>query len=437
MRIIFYMYEGTGHINASVKLAKRLQARGHHVAYLTPSYKQEALAAQGLESIPVLEKIYGSGTAQPQPSEIAKLKGVARVWTLRKLAADEKISLFDAAVLQQSLKNFVAAQQPDCFIIDSMLPRIALSVHSLHIPLMLLAITLPRQKDRSVPPLMTPIIPHNSVYSKLLVSLSWRVLSLMTTFMKLLEGDTYHARQYKQLARQCGYPTGLVDTQAEFIPHVNMPELILCPQEFDFPRKSAHNIHYVEASIDTERKEIPFPWEDIDKNKPLIYCSLGTESYIARQCQEFLQSVILAAAERSQWQFVLATGDHIDPQDFHSVPANVVLLTYAPQIGILRQASLMLTHGGLGSIKECIYFGVPMIVFPLGRDQPGNAARVAYHKLGLVGNIKKSSAQELNTLLETIMQESGYRERVRRMGEIFRQIEDAGKGVELIEAAGS
>jgi hypothetical protein len=54
----------------------------------------------------------------------------------------------------------------------------------------------------------------------------------------------------------------------------------------------------------------------------------------------------------------------------------------------------MYRTGGLGkrlvsgSVRECIYFGVPQIVYPMGFDQPGAAIRVQYHGLGVVGSFR-------------------------------------------------
>ena len=92
----------------------------------------------------------------------------------------------------------------------------------------------------------------------------------------------------------------------------------------------------------------------------------------------------------------------------------------------------MINHGGLGTIKECIYFGVPMIVFPMMRDQPGNAARVAYHGLGIVGQSRVSAGQ-VNALIDTVERNPSFRARAEAMGKKFREIEDSGIGIQVIE----
>jgi UDP:flavonoid glycosyltransferase YjiC (YdhE family) len=83
--------------------------------------------------------------------------------------------------------------------------------------------------------------------------------------------------------------------------------------------------------------------------------------------------------DRSLRALVVSGGEDLGP-----APPHVGIVERAPQLEILRRASLMITHGGLGSVKECAALGVPMLVFPLKDDQPGNAARVEARGLGRV-----------------------------------------------------
>jgi UDP:flavonoid glycosyltransferase YjiC (YdhE family) len=211
------------------------------------------------------------------------------------------------------------------------------------------------------------------------------------------------------------------------------PVLILCPREFDFPTETKPEHVYAEASIDLEREEPDFPWERLRPGKRLLYCSLGSESRRYDSGGRFLQNVIEAAASRPDWQLVLSTGTHLRPGDFERVPPDAVLVSVAPQLKLLGMASLMITHGGLGTLKECIYFGVPMIVFPMSRDQPDNAARVVYHRLGLSGSVGNSTPEKLAGMIDKVESSPIYRASVSAMGEVFRECERSGGAVKVIE----
>ena len=91
---------------------------------------------------------------------------------------------------------------------------------------------------------------------------------------------------------------------------------------------------------------------------------------------------------------------------------HAVIVKKAPQLELLRKASLMLNGGGLNSIKECLYFGVPMLVFPCTNDQPGNAARVRHHRLGYVGSPDKVRTAEILEMMNKIENDPVVQERV-------------------------
>lgn len=224
---------------------------------------------------------------------------------------------------------------------------------------------------------------------------------------------------------------------------LDVPELILCPQEFDFPRaRMRDNCHYVEASIDQQRRDVAFPWERLDLHRPVIYCSLGSQSHLITGGRKVLQTVIDAISARQDWQLVLTTGAHLNPEDFGDVAPNIILVNRAPQLEVLQKTTLMITHGGFNTVKECIFYGVPMLVFPLIRDHPAVAARVVHHGLGLRGNINQISVEMIHSMIDEIARTPSFQTRCRQMGECFKQREAAADAVRLVlsqlrpEAAG-
>lgn len=258
----------------------------------------------------------------------------------------------------------------------------------------------------------------------------------------LLITDTYVA-YVAALAKLMGIPSMLINTNL-FDPWeeikknaaaLGISEMILCPKEFDFPRQASDNRFYVEASIDLERAPVEFPWDKLSERKPMCFCSLGSQNQLYAQAKEFMESVISAVANKPHLQLVLATGRKFKPEDFYPVPSNVILVGAAPQLELLKRASVMITHGGLNSVKESIFFGVPMIVFPFVRDQPMNAARVVYHGLGVKGDVRDITAQQMSTLIDRVIGEPSFKTRIEAMAARFRQLEESRPGVKIIERA--
>ena len=86
---------------------------------------------------------------------------------------------------------------------------------------------------------------------------------------------------------------------------------------------------------------------------------------------------------------------------------NVHWLPQVPQLDMLRYADLMITHGGLNSICECLQAGVPMLLCPLGHtaDHFGNAARVVYQGWGLTYDVQKAPKNIIETTISALMEQ--------------------------------
>ena len=95
----------------------------------------------------------------------------------------------------------------------------------------------------------------------------------------------------------------------------------------------------------------------------------------------------------------------------------------------------MITHSGMGTVKECILHGVPMLAFPLMRDQFVSADRIVYHGLGLRVDVEEIEPEELSSMLDQLIENESYRERVRAMREEFRRAEAMNLSVTVIEKA--
>ena len=117
-------------------------------------------------------------------------------------------------------------------------------------------------------------------------------------------------------------------------------------------------------------------WKAPDNGKPLLYSSLGTAF---NNWPEYYP--ILFDAVRDLDINVFAALGSIDPASLKDIPANVEVGQMVPQLDILSQASVFITHAGMGGTGEAIYYGVPMIAIPQMEEQAITARQI--EKLGL------------------------------------------------------
>ena len=207
---------------------------------------------------------------------------------------------------------------------------------------------------------------------------------------------------------------------------LNTTELILFPPEFDFPRRSDPLTRFIGPFVDRERRESEFEWPYPEKtDRPVIFCSLGSMSSIFKNKDSFYDRVIEGFRQRQDLVLIMSVGKNNKYLGDRDLPSNIHLCEYAPQLKILAKTDLFITHGGAGSVREAIYFGVPMLVYPWQSrsDMFGNADRIAFHNLGCLGDIEKDSAGEIMQRIDRVLNDSSIRRSSARMRETFREYE--------------
>jgi zeaxanthin glucosyltransferase len=373
--IIFFPHPEFGHLNPPLKLARTLQQEGHRVYYVGLPDFEDYVRSQGVEYLSIFEERCPKGYLKRRAKAKADLDLDNLSLILWEAAGSGGATTFDLfKEMEREFAGRLSQVVPDLLIIDFKLRDLAaLTVAKFGLPTAILSVTLID---------LAPLTASES-------------------------DETAKGR---------------------------LPELFLCPKAFDFPSAAKPHRHYIEASIELERKEAhDFPWEQIDESRSLIYCSFGSQPYQYEQSEALFRAIIEAAGERPEWQLVMAVGSYLKAADFAPLPANVVVVNWAPQLKMLERAAMMITHGGLGAVKECIFFAVPMIVFPCRWDQPHNAARVVHHGIGVRGDINDMSVGQIRKLIDEIAGNALFKQRIEAMSRTFREVENSGIGVRAVE----
>ncbi|MGA2886998.1 MAG: nucleotide disphospho-sugar-binding domain-containing protein [Terracidiphilus sp.] len=376
-RIAFLMLPEPGHLQPTFRVAARLLQCGHEVHYLTLPQFREDCETQGFKFSPMLSRISSDESGPGSLFETLRAGSALYRSVVPRLHAEGKTVL-------EEIKGEVASICPDLLIVDTGM-MVLESIAGLR-----------RSPQERTDPL------HG---------LGFGLLQLSPCFTEMYGGLP--------------------------LPTLNpgIPEAILCPQEFDLPdaRPSQRERYFVEPSVLEWRRLVPFPWEWIDPKKRLVYCSFGTQSSAYESANRALTTALQAFADNSEYQLVIAAGGHVDETTFGILPKNVLLRTSVPQIEILRRATVLITHGGLGTLKEAILSAVPMIVMPFSVDQPYNAQRVTHHGLGCAFPPQTVTAENLRTAARQLEDSESVHNKLREFQQIFARTESEAPSIALIE----
>lgn len=143
----------------------------------------------------------------------------------------------------------------------------------------------------------------------------------------------------------------------------------------------------------------------------LIYASLGTLSNLHKtEAVRFFHRLITAVEKLPETYLIVSAGDlYPSIHDRKSVAVSILKRVSQPEL--LPYCDLMITHGGMNSICECLTARVPMLVFPLNKhsDQPGNAARVVAKGWGLQSNLQWETESGINEKVVKLLTEPEFR----------------------------
>src|SRR5919109_5673917 len=110
---------------------------------------------------------------------------------------------------------------------------------------------------------------------------------------------------------------------------------------------------------------------------------------------------------------LITTGPAVDPAVI-SAPDNVTVTRWVRHADVLPHCSAVITHGGHGTVMKALIAGVPLVLVPLGRDQPDNAGRVVHASAGIRLR-KNASVSALRTAIGRVIEDPCYRAAARQM----------------------
>jgi zeaxanthin glucosyltransferase len=401
MKLGFICLNLPGHLNPMTALARHLQARNHEVVFLYSS------SANGLPCVP-------GNIRDPfneNRPEVSKLQGEDA------LAFSVGLVVQRTEAMLESMPDMLGAIGVDALIIDPIQFYAELGPMKLGIPYIHAAVAM--HCDFSG---YTPISIYSDPHLTSPEAIA-RNRQGVVKFAKMIQNDGV-----KAYARNAGFKINWEDPGFTYS---KIASLSQTPREFDF--ENSHwpsQFHHTGPFHDGKGREpVDFPWERLT-GEPLIYASMGT---ILNGQVEVFRTLAAAVAKHQGVQLVLSIGDQLKPEQIGPVPRNAIIVKRAPQLELLKLASVCITHSGLNTVLESLAQGVPQVAIPVTFDQPGIAARIAYHKTGVVTSLDKLTAVHLATLLGEVLSDATYRDNARRMQKAIVKTNGLSLAADLVE----
>jgi UDP:flavonoid glycosyltransferase YjiC (YdhE family) len=204
--------------------------------------------------------------------------------------------------------------------------------------------------------------------------------------------------------------------------------LAFTPPRWDEGDVHPATTHYIRYANPAARRESRPAWLDARRDRPLVLASLGT----VHHSESGLFEAILEAVADEPVEVIVAIGRERDPASLHA-PPNVRLEPYVPQIAVLEEAAAFITHGGFNSTKEALSLGVPLVVIPIGADQPYTAERVEALGLGRHVAPDERTPDTIRAKLREVMTDPAYRTNAERFAAEMAALPPVSHAVGLIE----
>ena len=379
-RVWFYNIPFHGHVNPTLPLIREMVARGDELTYFSTSAFEARIQATG-----ALYRGYGSSYSFEQTRTVPHV-----------IHLGNQVAEATYALLPEVLES-VAAEAPDYLMFDMSAPWGKIASRQLHIPAIA---SFPH-----LPFYWRTVLNDSRVLRKGIQSVRpgygyWRQLQRQTA--KII--NDFRLRDPKSI--------NVLSSSAEL--NIVFSSRLFQPYEKHFD----NSYLYVGPEIELDRQEKSMPVQK-HTGKKLIYIAVGT---VYQANPEFLRACFRAFAD-PRYQVVLSVGRAIEPEELGPAPENFRVEQYVPQLSVLEQADLFITHGGMNSISESVMYGVPMIVVPNTIEQAINAARIEKLQAGLYLDPGQLTSAGIRRAAEMVLADPAMATGLRQ---IRRSFEEAG-----------
>lgn len=171
-------------------------------------------------------------------------------------------------------------------------------------------------------------------------------------------------------------------------------------------------------------------WADGFDERPIVYFTLGTVFNVE---SGDLFTRVIAGLRDLPLNFLVTVGRDVDPAELGPQPANVHVERYVAQASVLPYADLVVSHGGSGSVVGALAHGLPMVLIPMGADQPWNAERAAAVGVARVLDPVSATPAEVADAVNGVLANPGHRQAAERLRDEMAALRGPQTAISLLE----
>ncbi len=175
--------------------------------------------------------------------------------------------------------------------------------------------------------------------------------------------------------------------------------------------------------------EVPHPEIELPPgDNPLVLVAPST----AHDSDNHLVRTALAALAEEPVR-VVATTNRVVPQVPIEVPANAILVDWLSYSQLMPAASLVISHGGHGTVARALGAGTPVLICPIIGDMSETAMRVTWAKAGLSVPWRLCQPAPLRWAARRLLGDPSFTARAAELAAWGRENNGAARGAELVE----
>ncbi|WP_026516552.1 macrolide family glycosyltransferase [Butyrivibrio sp. MC2021] len=385
MKIIWFCIPAHGHTNPTLGIVRALTGAGHTVYYFSYEMFREKIEGVGATFFPCDDYNF-----EEQDADFAEKFGKDQSFAV-KLMVSATIGL--DGMVSEKIKEL----QPDLIVSDSVAFWGKLASMKFGLPYICSTTTFAFNR-------------YSGKYNSHGIGETLRMLLAMPEVN----------RQIKRL-RDKGYPVkGILD----IVTNDNDTNTIVYTSKYYQPcaETFSDRYHFIGPSI----RPITQKYEKTAEKT--VYISMGT----VNNNREFYRNCIEVLG-KTDYQVIISMGTN--PDHFDNLPSNIQIYESVDQMAVLSIADAFITHCGMNSASEGLYFGVPLILFPQTPEQGAVAKRTA--ELGAGLKLPSIKQQDILKCLTRVLEEPGFKEGAGKVSESFKNAGGIEEAVAFIERIGN